>query len=233
MTNPTKLEFHLVKDYVVPNSVIFDVGVLRGRWTDMVLLENPSKVHMFIPLFEYYQKLLQKYKVMIEKKKIFISNCAISNTKEMKKFYHYSKHPNLSTLYRRSKAEKKYKFGPPDTTLLVSTTTIDEYCARKKIDHIDFLKIDVEGAELDVLVGAKHLIKEGKIDYIEFEYGGAFLDAGITLEQVYSFLTEAEYKIYKLTDKGCEFVESVEKYENFVWSIFFAISSKKEVVNEC
>jgi FkbM family methyltransferase len=50
-------------------------------------------------------------------------------------------------------------------------------------EHIDLLKIDVEGYELAVIVGAKRLIAEGKVAAIQFEHGvgstplKAFFDA--------------------------------------------------------
>lgn len=44
--------------------------------------------------------------------------------------------------------------------------TIDTFCNENGIDRIDFMKMDVEGAEPDVLQGAEKLIKEGKIKKI-------------------------------------------------------------------
>lgn len=42
-------------------------------------------------------------------------------------------------------------------------TTIDQFMADQKIEHIDFLKIDVEGYEVDVLQGAKNALKTKKL----------------------------------------------------------------------
>jgi FkbM family methyltransferase len=40
----------------------------------------------------------------------------------------------------------------------VSIDTLDDFLARREIDHVDFLKLDVEGAELSVLAGGKKLL---------------------------------------------------------------------------
>ncbi len=44
--------------------------------------------------------------------------------------------------------------------------TIDAFCNKNQIDRINFMKMDVEGAEPDVLRGAEKLIKEGRIEKI-------------------------------------------------------------------
>ena len=50
-------------------------------------------------------------------------------------------------------------------------STLDLFCEREAIPNIDFLKIDTEGNELDVLEGAKKLLSGGKIKIIQFEFG--------------------------------------------------------------
>ena len=51
--------------------------------------------------------------------------------------------------------------------VLIQTETIDNYCKIKKIKNIDILKIDVEGSEADVILGAKNKLKNIKIIYTE------------------------------------------------------------------
>ncbi len=43
-------------------------------------------------------------------------------------------------------------------------------CQRKKIKEVKFLKIDTEGNELNVLLGAAQLLKEKRIETIQFEF---------------------------------------------------------------
>jgi FkbM family methyltransferase len=52
-------------------------------------------------------------------------------------------------------------------------TTGDAYCAANGIEAIDFLKIDVEGAEHLVLSGFKKMLEDQAIRFIQFEYGYA------------------------------------------------------------
>jgi FkbM family methyltransferase len=48
--------------------------------------------------------------------------------------------------------------------------TLDNFTKKKGIRKIDFLKIDVEGAELSVLRGARNLLKNNNISFIQFEF---------------------------------------------------------------
>jgi len=48
----------------------------------------------------------------------------------------------------------------------VPIDSIDSFCAQKKIDQIDLLKIDTEGHEMCVLKGAEKLLSEKRIDFV-------------------------------------------------------------------
>lgn len=52
----------------------------------------------------------------------------------------------------------------------VDTVTLDGYVIENGIDHIDFLKIDVEGHEPEIIDGAADLILRKKIDFIQLEF---------------------------------------------------------------
>ena len=41
--------------------------------------------------------------------------------------------------------------------IMVKTSSLDDYAKKNNIDRIDFLKVDVEGSEIDCLIGAKNL----------------------------------------------------------------------------
>jgi FkbM family methyltransferase len=51
----------------------------------------------------------------------------------------------------------------------VETVSLDEFCARHAIDHVDLLKVDVQGHESSVLWGAERLITAGRIGTIFME----------------------------------------------------------------
>lgn len=58
----------------------------------------------------------------------------------------------------------------PDA-VAVKMTTGDTICQELAIDHIDYLKIDVEGYDLNVLFGFEQMLSSQKIDFIQVEAG--------------------------------------------------------------
>jgi FkbM family methyltransferase len=54
---------------------------------------------------------------------------------------------------------------------VVNLETLDHFCVGKKIARINYLKIDAEGADLDVLKGAKSLLNRQRVDLVEVEAG--------------------------------------------------------------
>jgi FkbM family methyltransferase len=63
------------------------------------------------------------------------------------------------------------RFGgiEPVGSIDVRVDTLDAFAGREGIEHIDFLKLDIEGSELDALRGAKGLLADGRISVLSFE----------------------------------------------------------------
>lgn len=220
------VESYIVKKFITDGDIVFDVGANKGEWTDLVLRTcSSTQLHLFEPLKYYYEELLQKFKDT----NISIINKAVYRSEGHVKFCEYPDDcQGLSSIYRRVIAEKnQYVPLPEKPEYIVLTTTIGKYCWDKGIFHINYLKIDVEGAEFDVIKGASKMLNSGVIDYVEFEYGGTFLDSNITLEDVYNYLRERDYQIFKCFDEHLEHLpEFSSKYEDYGFAIYIALSPK-------
>ena len=74
-------------------------------------------------------------------------------------------------------------------------TTLDLYCERNGVAEIDLLKIDVEGAEFQVLVGARRLLNERRVRRVTFEFGQTTFDMGNSPERIEAYLRDAGYEL--------------------------------------
>lgn len=115
----------------------------------------------------------------------------------------------------------------PVSTELVEVTTIDTFVAKNKLRSIDFLKIDVEGFELDVLEGAKKSLKNGLVKYLSFEISEIPLKgAGRRPDDVFSFLKELGYKAYEFNEKTKKFHGPIDMSDTFYQNFY---ASKKDL----
>ena len=88
-------------------------------------------------------------------------------------------------------------------TLRVNTDTLDNYCQKNKIKKIDVLKIDTEGSEVEVLEGAKNILKNTNILLIEVldtkkGFEKKYIEIIDFLEKKYNFKKVSEKKIWSL-----------------------------------
>jgi hypothetical protein len=102
----------------------------------------------------------------------------------------------------------------------VPTRTLDEYVASHKINRINFLKIDVEGFEKQVLEGARQSLSAGLIDALSFEISEVPLKgAGASARDIFAILESHGYSAYKFhpTTKQFHgpFSDSNDFYENY------------------
>ncbi|BCS55957.1 hypothetical protein GSbR_13200 [Geobacter sp. SVR] len=132
----------------------------------------------------------------------------------------------MSAFHRRVDLEAQNGLQEPRQGI-VSATTLDAYCLTKQIKRINFLKIDTEGSELDVLKGSHQLLQHGHIDYIQFKYGGTYKDAGITLGEVYTLLESYRYGIFRITPEGLEYLPVFGPHqETYAFSNFLAVNER-------
>ncbi len=79
----------------------------------------------------------------------------------------------------------------------VPLTTIDDLLREHQVDAVSLMKIDVEGAEAEVLKGAVESLNAHKIKSIAMEInGGRLAERGITAQDLFGVLTEAGYRPY-------------------------------------
>lgn len=78
----------------------------------------------------------------------------------------------------------------------IITTTVDSTMQELNIDYIDFLKIDTEGHEFNVLKGANNALKNRRISCGQFEWGCTFEECDYTLDDVVHYLNQFGYECF-------------------------------------
>lgn len=134
--------------------VIIDIGANVGIVSFFFAKKYPNaKIFAFEPHptnFENLKRGLQLNQI----KNIKVFNLAVSSESNTNVKIHL--HENNTS------ASSVFRFLPHDPFVEVKTISLDDIISDNEISHIDFLKIDCEGSEFDILENSK-LFKDNKI----------------------------------------------------------------------
>ena len=78
-------------------------------------------------------------------------------------------------------------------TIDVNVNTLSNYLSEKNIGHIDLIKIDTEGSELNVLLGLNSLINNVKLVFFEHHYDD-MVKKNYTFSEINNFLIVNNFK---------------------------------------
>lgn len=202
---------HLKNDLV--NGVIFDIGANVGDWSKFVIEEYRDityKLYMFEPSLVTFQQLKNNIAELNDR---FLYAIGFGDKKEnLQIFYDNAAQGSASILMKGAKFSEE-----------IQIETIDSFCKENSIEQIDFLKMDVQGYEYNILLGAKEMLKNGKIKYIQFEFDEPNIESRIFFKDFWELL-HGEYNIYHSLYNG---LVKIEKYhyelENYSCMNYLAV----------
>lgn len=171
--NYTSLNYNIMEKRFIEslaikrNDLIIDVGSHEGESISRFLSINKNiKIHSFEPNDICYQKSLKKY---LGHKNVFLNNMALGKKKSIRTF-NINNNSQTSSFYKINQnfkfENKKFKTIKKKKIIL---ETLDNYCFKNKIKKINFLKLDTQGWEKEILLGAKNLLNRRRIKKIQIE----------------------------------------------------------------
>ena len=141
------------------DSTFIDVGSHKGEVLELALkISKKGKHFAFEPIPHLFHKLIDKFGAKCE-----VLNYGLSDEKKKSSFQHVTTNPAYSGIKKRT-----YPKEEQVETIQIQLDTLDNQL--KQHDRVDMIKIDVEGAELEVLRGAKKIIEKFH-PIIVFEHG--------------------------------------------------------------
>ena len=178
----------IIKKAVKENSNCIDIGCHKGEILDLILQNAPKGTHFaFEPIPHFYDLLVQKFG---DKATVFPH--ALANTEGTTSFNYVKNAPAYSGIKKRSYSIK----NPIIEKITVNVKPLDAVIPKNT--KIDFIKIDVEGGEFDVLKGASRILQENS-PLIIFENGlGASEFYDTNPKELFDFFKKKNYKLYLL-----------------------------------
>lgn len=180
--------------------VILDVGANVGNTVERYYFGySGARVHAFEPDPVTHETLAQRF---AEHPRVTTHCVAVADAPVVQNFY-VNKDKSTSSLLPRPSAGRRYfnQQGVLDEAIEVQAITLDGFCADNNIDHIDILKLDIQGGEVKALLGAQGLLSLQKVDVIYTEVQFIPLYEGAPLfHQLCEFLEGFGYALYGLYD---------------------------------
>jgi 2-O-methyltransferase len=162
-----------------PDPIILEIGCNDGSTTlwFLQIFDNPR-----IYCFEPDSRAIGRFNAKIGKRSnVSLSEIALSERNGKIAFHTsggqlYEQHKiempegwDMSGSIRKPKEHLKvYPWVTFNRTISVDTSTLDTWCDKNGIGTIDFIWMDVQGAEIDVFKGAKRALARTRFLYTEY-----------------------------------------------------------------
>lgn len=156
--------------------VCFDIGANCGQTIQLLqrCFDRPI-IHAFEPASNTYASLAsQPFGVRVK-----LHQLALGERTGVAEFRNY-KQSELSSFLPMNSNKAENIFAEEELLSIekVQVVTLDKFCSTDAIDRIDLLKIDTQGFELPVLLGAADLFRKKKIGAVMLELNFATLYEG-------------------------------------------------------
>lgn len=197
----------LSRELLLPGDTVLDVGANIGLWAMGAAraVGESGSVHAVEPIPENHSRL--------------VSNLALNRLHHVRTVQMaFSNQSGPDTMFRPTYANSGHpslgRRDGLDAPIEVRAITVDDYCKQERLEQIDFVKIDVEGAELLVLEGATRLLASRNAPAIMFEVNEETArKLGATTARVKKLLGANGYEVFhfdgrKLREVNLERAES-------------------------
>ncbi len=182
-----KKQTAVLKKYTPPGGVFVDVGANVGYYA--ALASRWVGVSGCVFAFEPVPTTLKSLE----------SNLALNNCVNVRVFSDACSDESGAAVMILGKQSGWSRIGADgEGDIQVATITLDEFVEQNSLERMDVLKIDTEGADYKVLLGARRAIERFRPTVLmEMDHIGIF---GHTPEDVQHFFTELDYKTELMQD---------------------------------
>lgn len=159
----------VIVEHLNDGDTFIDIGANTGLLTQLVIdgMKSDDKqlknVVMFEPIEMYYNECVNKFG---DKPNFIIENLALSDDDTDKTIYASQENFGYNKIY------KKGMDVQPHDEYIIKCKTFSNWMLDSKIDKINFIKIDAEGHDVEIIYGMLDWLRSSNLrPYILFERG--------------------------------------------------------------
>jgi len=183
--------FLFLKESLQPNAVVLDIGAHIGLFSIIAakLTNITAQVFAFEPAPTTQKVLKQTIAINRLQQNVIPVNAAMGKQPGSITFFVSDDEADNSNSLVSYKEDRKLH------GIEVKVDTIDHFVAAQNITQVNFIKIDVEGAEYDTLRGGIDVFKTLKPNFILAIHPEPIAKKGDKLQDIYDLLVQLNYRI--------------------------------------
>ena len=182
-----------------------DIGANVGEYTKLLLEETKAKIISFEPLPKAFEDLRKIEKKNSERVRVF--NLALGENNKILELNYSDEKSQKATFTKDIKKLSFYDFKK-NKKIKSKVITLDSFYFDNQelfYDNIDLIKIDTEGFELEILNGAKEIIKKKSPKYIQIEFNWHQLFKKQTIYDFSNLLNS--YNLFQILPNGNDLIK--------------------------
>ena len=197
------------------NPIILDCGANRGTWTRELRRHLGSDRGRWIVI----EPAPENVKLLQALPNVDIVEAAVGEREEELKLFSNSAGSEWASLHER---QDSFTQGHVFSVRTVPVVMVDKLVSEKGLDHVDFLKMDIEGHELFALRGAIQSLSARRIKALSFEFGSGNINSRTFFRDFWDLLVPLGFELRRICPGGGTVVVK-SYYENL--EVFRGVSN--------
>ncbi|MBM3333656.1 FkbM family methyltransferase [Candidatus Sumerlaeota bacterium] len=194
------IESRFVCGFLRPGMIVFDIGANSGYYTLLACkrVGPTGSVHSF----ELSSRMVAELRFNVQLNgfsNVHINPKAVGDKPGVARLSRYAAGKEAYGSLGQSEWPGERIIGYDE----VKVTTVDEYVRNARVEHVDLVKMDVEGGELLVLKGGTALFSRSDAPAVLFEFGPAMTAGfGYEADEILQLLRRFGYVINCISARG-------------------------------
>ena len=179
----------------VTEPVLFDVGANHGEWSRGMARRFPkARFFLFEPQPDLQAELRQS-----GLPNMTLFSCGVSARDGVVDLFVSNRDDGVASIHER---RDSWCSGSAYSRIRIPTVALDDIIAAHHLTRVDFVKLDIEGHELEALKGASSSLESGVIRALSFEFGSGNINARTYFHDFWDMLTPLRFVLYRILPSG-------------------------------
>ncbi len=162
------------------DSIVFDMGGFEGSWAAEIFARFVCRVEIFEPVPTFAEKIRERFSY---NPALRVHTCGLAARTRVE---HIALSSDASSIFIQAAG----------ATVPIELIDVDDWFARNGVDHIDLMKINIEGGEYELLERMLDKRLVVKVGYFQIQFHDLAPDSGPRMEAIRARLAETHEALY-------------------------------------